>query len=642
MTAPIQRPEGRPLDARRPPNRPAIVKLTVTLYDLAAAWAAMYLGVALRYQLSPPQEPTTELPLFAATVFALICALVFPLRGLHRGVWRFTALNDVLRILQAIALANLIFLFAFFVVNRLEGVPRSSVLIEAPLLALFLITARYARQIGASGDWRSVVRLEDRSKPNALLAGGHEALDSFLRDSMRRRAGPPFRVRGLVEPTAAERGRMIRGIPVLGGPGEAERALISLAGVNGAPPQLVLVDPRLSRGDVEAFVHAASSAGAALVRARANAGGPALFPLDAADLLGRQPRQLDQAPLRGLIEGARVLVTGAGGTIGSELTRQISRLRPASLALLDSSELNLYEIDMALREAGYADNAHAYLGDVRDARRVKMIFDAERPSVVVHAAALKHVPLMEENPAEAVLTNLGGTIVVAEAARAAGADRFVLISTDKAVNPTNVMGASKRAAELFVQALDAEPDPFRAVAVRFGNVLGSTGSVVPLFERQIQQGGPITVTHPEITRYFMTVEEASALVLQAAALVDDVPQGSSVFVLDMGDPVSIDHLARQLCRLRGMEPGHDVAIVYTGLRPGEKVTERLFYDRETVTRTPVDGVMLARAGMIPLQALDTVVRETLDAARRRDRAALYARMEDLAPEFQPARAHARS
>jgi O-antigen biosynthesis protein WbqV len=612
--------------------RPAMIKAVVISYDLAAAAVAMYAAVTLRYALNPGLTLEHDLAFTAAGLFALSCAVVFPIQGLHRGVWRFTNLNDVLQIAYAIALANLLFLIVLFFFNRLLGLPRSALMIEAPLLFAALIGARFLRQIIASGDWRLVARLEDRNLPPAILVGRHTALDAYLRDVLRRPGGPPFRIRGLVTPDGSDGGRSIGGRPVIGGAREAESALLSLSSVKGSSPQLVLVDPNLKREEIDTFISTAHNGGAVLVRANGDPSRPKLSPLEAADLIGRTPRRLDISRPRALIQGKRVFVTGAGGTIGSELTRQVARFNPALLILVDSGEYNLYEIDRELREAGFGSKLVAKLGDVRDRRRVETLMQTHRPDVVLHAAALKHVPLMEENPTEAVLTNVLGTINVAECARASGASRLVLISTDKAVSPTNVMGASKRAAELFVQAIDQDSG-FRATAVRFGNVLGSAGSVVPLFERQIQNGGPITVTHRDMTRYFMTLDEAAALVLQAAAAdAREEPRGG-IYVLDMGAPVSIEHLARQLCRLRGLDPDRDIRIVHTGLRAGEKVHERLFRDNETVGPTSVDGVLMARAKQEPLDTLRLKLDRLIEAARSRDIDRTHAALLSITPDF---------
>ena len=331
-----------------------------------------------------------------------------------------------------------------------------------------------------------------------------------------------------------------------------------------------------------------------------------------------------------------MLVTGAGGTIGGELTRQIARLNPGRLILVDASEFNLYAIDQALREEGVGVPWDAELGDVRDLARMQELFARARPDVVLHAAALKHVPLMETHPAEAVLTNVAGAINVMTLARDA-CEAFVFISTDKAVNPTNVMGATKRVAERAVQAL-AREGRAKASIVRFGNVLGSAGSVVPLFEKQIAQGGPITVTHPEMLRWFMTVQEAASLVLQAGALPS--PNGdAAVYVLDMGEPVKIDDLARQIIRLHGLQPERDIAIAYTGLRPGEKLSEEIFYDAETVRPTDADGVLTALDEAPRWANLQGPLEALIDAAARRDEPAVLRALQALEPAFRPGPAH---
>ncbi|MBN8551422.1 MAG: polysaccharide biosynthesis protein [Caulobacterales bacterium] len=348
-----------------------------------------------------------------------------------------------------------------------------------------------------------------------------------------------------------------------------------------------------------------------------------------ASILARKPRSLDAGRTRDILQGRRVLVTGAGGTIGGELARRVAGQDPERLILFDSSEFNLYALDQHLTEAGSKAHWTVALGDVRDRARLEEVFSRLQPEVVLHAAALKHVPLMETHPCEAVLTNVGGVVHVMELARET-AEAFVFISTDKAVNPTNVMGATKRVGERVVQALASEA-PVRAAIVRFGNVLGSTGSVVPLFERQIARGGPVTVTHRDMTRWFMTVGEAAELVLQAASLPQ--PGHADVFVLDMGEPVRIDDLARQLIRLAGHEPDLDIKIEYTDLRPGEKLTEEIFYAAEDVSATAVDGVMAARADTVSLDGLRSDLNALLAAAAARNEAETLARLAALEPRF---------
>jgi len=316
----------------------------------------------------------------------------------------------------------------------------------------------------------------------------------------------------------------------------------------------------------------------------------ALRAVELDDLLGRDPVQLDDAGLHGFLDGKTVLVTGAGGSIGSELCRQIARFAPACLVLFDSSEFALYSIEQEFRDR-YADIQIApAIGDAKDARRVEEIFARHRPAVVFHAAAYKHVPLMEgDNAFQAVVNNVLATIVVAQAAGRVGTEKFVLVSTDKAVNPVNVMGASKRLAEIACQALQREHST-QFVIVRFGNVLGSTGSVVPRFRAQIARGGPLTVTHPEIQRYFMSIPEAAQLVLQAAMM----GKGGEIYVLDMGEPVKIADLARQLVRLSGLTE-NDIRIEYTGLRPGEKLYEEPIADAENTLPTPHPKLRVAQA-----------------------------------------------
>ena len=375
----------------------------------------------------------------------------------------------------------------------------------------------------------------------------------------------------------------------------------------------------------------ASTHGAHIMALGHDAAAQTLEPVRPADLLARPERELDLRPVRELLSSADVLVTGGGGSIGSELARQVARQSPASLAIVESSEFNLYQIDHHLRALHPGLPLTSHLGDVRDMARLTAIFAESRPDIVIHAAALKHVPLMEENVCEAILTNVGGAVAVARAAAASGASRFVFISTDKAVAPDNVMGATKRLAELAISRIISEARMGGAM-VRFGNVLGSSGSVVPLFERQIAAGGPVTLTDPEATRYFMTIEEATALVLQAAALQQET-QHAELFVLDMGEPIAISQLAETMIRLKGKVPGVDIEIITMGMRKGEKRHEALTYPHEALEPTAVEGVNRVTSQAPAGELLDKQVNALIEAARRHDTSEALRLLGVLVPEY---------
>lgn len=358
---------------------------------------------------------------------------------------------------------------------------------------------------------------------------------------------------------------------------------------------------------------------------------------DLSFLLARAPRKIDQRAARRFIAGRRVLLTGAGGTIGSELARQIAGFAPAHLALVDNAEFALYEIDLELQEAGHGAAISSSLIDVCRAEHLERVFERVAPEIVVHAAAYKHVPIVEQNRCAGALINVLGAKNVFDAAIDHNAETVVFISTDKAVNPTSFMGATKRIAELYAQALDVAQNDTRFVTVRFGNVLGSTGSVAPLFARQIERGGPVTVTHPEILRYFMTTREAVQLVLQASSL-DSAQQSivthdGRVFVLDMGEPVKILELAKRMIEAYGLKPGEDIEIKFTGLRPGEKLFEEIFLDTDKLVKTGADGVLLASPAMIDLPLLSPRFEDVIENALDGDQQGLDEAVHHLVPEF---------
>ena len=494
-----------------------------------------------------------------------------------------------------------------------------------------------------------------------LLVGADEAADLFIR-AVRRERGTPLRVVGLLARGRHQPGRRIHGVPILGTLADAGAVLDRLARRERRPDGLIVTDPELRGADLAAVIRAAERLGVPVGRvpdptALSPANRVELRPVAIEDLLNRPQVTLDRAAMARLVAGHRVLVTGAGGTIGAELARQVAALGPELLVLLDHGEFALWQVDLELAELAPAVPRRSVVADIRDRIRLRALFDEHRPEIVFHAAALKHVPIVEANPSEGMLTNIVGSREVADAARNAGTAEMVLISTDKAVNPSSLMGASKRAAEMYCQSLDIAARQggggLRCVTVRFGNVLGSTGSVVPLFRRQLERGGPLTVTHPDMQRYFMTVSEAVGLVLQASAVGaadgGDQPGGQmggqmdgqteallrngGIFVLDMGEPVKIVDLARQMIRLAGLRPDQDVPIRYTGLRPGEKLFEELFHGHEPPLPTGHPGLLMAtprtedaRAVGQALDAINSACR----AGRPDDALALLKR---LVPEF---------
>jgi O-antigen biosynthesis protein WbqV len=401
---------------------------------------------------------------------------------------------------------------------------------------------------------------------------------------------------------------------------------------------LVATDVNPDRQRAYELVKMASEIGAPLARIARNPG-ETLSPFEAADLIGREARALDITPVKRLVEGRRVMITGAGGSIGSELSRQIAALSPLSMVLVDNSEFNLYKLEQMmvdiLPEEGPTEWT-VHLGDVCNLARMEEIFKTHKPEIILHAAAFKHVPLGETNPIETLRNNIGGTKNIIDLAVKYKTKSFTLISTDKAVAPSNVMGASKRIVEMLTMASEAEQSKLSACAVRFGNVLASAGSVVPLFEEQIARGGPVTVTHKNVNRYFMTIEEASALVLQAAALNANQSQNkASIYVLEMGEPVNIARLARQLIRLRGFVPDRDIKIEYIDLRPGEKMTEYLTGDDETLETTYVKGVMRFTGDVSDPASMLRRIDNLLEAIDRRNKPAIRKSLKALLPDYAP-------
>lgn len=609
------------------------IALNVAVDALLAA-ASVPLARWLANPMGDVVGPVWTLAMGAAVL--LVAGLPF---RLSLQYWRFAGASDLLGVAAASIAAAALFpvgLQAAGLDLPSPAFPAIFALVLAALLSAPRLLYRLTRESPAP---------EAAAQP-VLVVGAGEGADLFLRALAADRAAR-LRVVGLLSLGRAQTGRRIGGHPILGGLDELRDVLARLRAEGQAPASLVVTEPDLAGDRLAALIDAAEEAGAHVARAprptaldAATSAGPLeLRPVALEDLLNRAQVPLDREGMARLVQGRRVLVTGAGGSIGSELARQVAGLGPSLLVLLDASEFALWQIDVEVAEQAGDVAREAIVADVRDAARIGSVMERIRPDLVFHAAALKHVPIVEANVTEGMLTNAMGTRNVADAARAVGALAMVQISTDKAVNPTSIMGASKRLAEMYCQALDirarAAGAGTRFVTVRFGNVLGSTGSVVPLFQRQLAHGGPLTVTHPEMQRYFMTVREAVGLVLAAsvAGSTGDTGANGGIFVLDMGAPVKILDLARQMIRLAGRRPDIDVAIRFTGLRPGEKLFEEIFHGQEPPAATGIPGLLMATPRTADAALVGRSIDEIAAACRGGQEKLARALLARMVPEY---------
>jgi FlaA1/EpsC-like NDP-sugar epimerase len=603
---------------------------TIILHDVLAAIFAWLAGYWLRFNLVvPPEFQAAALSTLAWVV--PLQAVVFWRFGLYRGIWRFASLPDLKRIMLAVGLAALLVPLMLVLFRVSAPVPRSVLILDPLLLVLVMGGSRLAYR--AWKEHRLASMLHPESKP-VLVAGAGSAADFLLRELARNPSG--FHVVGLLDDSREKQGLLVQGIPVLGALDEvavwAKKMEVDDV-VLALPSAAHSVRKRITQTCADARLNVLTVPSLEdLVAGRVSVSSLRRIELD--DLLGRDPVQLDDSGLHQLLTGQVVMVTGAGGSIGSELCRQIARFEPAKLVLFEQSELALYAMEQELPQRFPGLQIVPVIGDVKNAVWVNRVMAEHRPAVVFHAAAYKHVPLMENaNAWEAVRNNVLGTQVVAAAAQANGVGKFVMISTDKAVNPTNVMGATKRLAEMACQAMQ-QPEGTRFVSVRFGNVLGSSGSVIPKFQKQIEAGGPVTVTHPDITRYFMSIPEAAQLVLQAGLM----GEGGEIFVLDMGEPVKIAELAKLMIRLSGADEDR-IRVEYTGLRPGEKLYEELLADDESTLPTPHPKLRVAKARAADVDWCAECM-AWLAHSGTHDEATVKRQLKAWVPEYQPDAAQA--
>ena len=618
-------------------------------HDVIMAFLSLPLSLFLRLGAEIEYYDAASIGI-AATIFAGIALVIFWSMHLYQGVWRYASLNDLSAITRSVTLVILIFVPAMFMLNRLEWVPRSTLFINWFVLIALLGGPRFVyRRFKDRRQGRASHNTLSRRVP-VLLVGASDASEMFIR-ALNRNPLATYRVVGMVDEKGGRVGRNIQGIHVLGTIDDIPAIIDGLSQANKRPQRVIVTKDDIKSDAMRGLIQMADDLGFSLARLplltdfqSSDNSSTDIKPIAIEDVLGRAQHVLDRASMQTLVKDRRVLVTGAGGTIGSELTRQLASFGPAHLTLLDASEYALYSIDLEVGESWPELDRQTIIADVRDADRMSRVMAQETPELVFHAAALKHVPIVEADPAEGVLTNVMGTRIVADCCRAANVAAMVLISTDKAVNPTSVMGATKRIAETYCQALDvaesAQSDDAgsgtRFITVRFGNVLGSTGSVVPLFQRQLLAGGPLTVTHPDMKRYFMTVREAVELVLEATVLgTRNARAPGKIYVLDMGEPVRILELARQMILLSGRRPDIDIKIEITGPRPGEKLFEEILHDSEPPEATDIAGIKLAAPRTAELQPLIGVLDQLINAAGQGADDEIISLIRRHVPEFQP-------
>jgi FlaA1/EpsC-like NDP-sugar epimerase len=607
--------------------------------DAGLLVAAFLLSYLLRFE---GQVPVKEWKSFNITVFCIIPLklIVFMFFGLYRGMWRYTSLVDLLNVLKATLISSVIIVLAILFIYRFEGFPRSVFIIDGFLTFIFIggirITIRLLLSEKESGLYflfHSPFSKGKITKPKKrlLIIGAGDAGEKMLRE-IRDNPRLNYDVVGFLDDDPNKKGMRIHGVPILG-----TIPRIHDMAYRDEMDEILIAVPSASARQMRRIIEACEGTG---LKSRTTPGigelidGKISFKtvreVSFEDLLGRDPIDLDMKSIGDYLTDKVVLVSGAGGSIGSELCRQITQFRPKNLILFDKTENSLFHIEMEFRQHFPKTFITPVLGDVKFRSYLNQHFAHYRPQVVFHAAAYKHVPVVELNPSEAIYNNIIGTRNIVEASHQLGVERFIMISTDKAVRPTNVMGATKRVSEMITSCY-ALSNPTKFVSVRFGNVIGSEGSVVHLFKKQIERFGPVTVTDPEITRYFMTIPEASKLILQAGAL----GEGGEIFILDMGTPIKIVDMARDLIKRSGFKPEVDIEIKFIGLRPGEKLHEELITEGEGIVRTPYDKIFVLKGDSCDLNWLNQKIDELVKLANAQDASGIKSKLKEIIPEYQP-------
>ena len=583
----------------------------------------------LRLEIFPATPIVSTIIVFSCTIFSFI------LFGVYKRIWRYSSTDDLLIITKATLISVILAAFAFFLTTRLENMPRSTMLIYFILLTILSGGSRITYRLIRDKTLAPINNINERI--NVLLIGASDEAEALIRSS--HKPDGPYHIIGIFDNDKSKLGRKIRGVDVIG---SIEKVYETNSFIKEKKiTKIIIADKNITRKDIGLLLKYVDKIGISLARLpkiselnkAIDSKSNEARPINIEDLLGRSETRFDKNNLEEFINNKIILITGAGGTIGSELANQISDMGPKKIVLSDYSEFALWNITDKISAKIDNENISSVLLDVRDKHEIDKTFKKYKPDIILHAAALKHVPICEDHPSDAMRTNVIGTKNISEKAIKYRTKTMVLISTDKAVDPTNFMGASKRAAEIYIQNLDREKSYTDFVTVRFGNVLGSTGSVIPLFQNQISRGGPLKVTHKEATRFFMSVKEAVELVLISLNSSINKKEKGDINVLEMGEPMKIDNLAKQLARLSGLTPGKDIKIIYTGLRVGEKLHEKLFHKEEIKITTSHPDILIAKSRQLNFSNVNKTLLTLEDFLVKNNEKEAIKILKNLVPEF---------
>ncbi|KPJ56494.1 hypothetical protein AMJ49_04750 [Parcubacteria bacterium DG_74_2] len=618
------------------PKTPKTRALFFVVSDIVLISLSVYLGFVLRFEGQIPQQYLAKIGSFSCLETVIVLALVFYLFAfyffkLYSFSWSYVSVQELVSLIKAATLAFLFLVISFYIFQKepvFHGFPRSTLFISYFLILLFCNGIRFSKRVYLQFFQKS----SQKEKNPTLIVGAGDAGEQILRSILSSPLSSYLPV-GFVDDDKFKQGSLIHGIKVLGGIEEIPR-LVN----NYKIEEMIIALPSAGRSTIKKAVELGRQAGLKKIKIipsiteiiNGQVSIKNIRELQVEDLLGREPVSIDTNLIRDFIKNKRIFVTGAAGSIGSELCRQIAKFSPSLLLILDQDETGIFDISKEIREKFSRLDVRESVGNICDKVKIDRILEEFRPQIIFHAAAYKHVPLMELHSEEAVKNNIFGTKILAEKALNQGIEKFIFISTDKAINPTSVMGATKRIGEMICQALNKK-SATNFISLRFGNVLNSRGSVIPIFRKQIKKGGPVEITHPDMKRYFMLTSEACLLVMQAGAM----GRGGEVLILDMGEPVKILDLAKEMIRLSGLEPDKDVPIVFTGTRPGEKFFEEILTAEEGTTATQNQKIFMAKLSEVDEEKLSFNLERLKQAVENSDKQEIKTILKELIPSYRP-------